>query len=109
MVTVHMVLVHLGERASTAHYACSHAITDLVGRQVWTGIKHYDAVSIVHNVVPVDPAEASLDQEDAFAAGRTDLVVDDHGISSFSAAQRNVRLEVLKDLVRLYVCPCALN
>jgi len=76
MVAVHLVLVHLWEGTATTHHSRSHAITDLVGGQVGTRIEHHDAVSIVHDVVPENPTEASLDQEDAFTARGTNLVVD---------------------------------
>ena len=76
---------------------------DLVVAYVHTGVEHDDAVTVVVDVVVLDPAEASFYTEDAFAPRLVDQVVEDHRVSRVGSSVSYVGLVVPIDLVLLYV------
>jgi hypothetical protein len=66
-------------------------------------IKDDDAVTIIIDVIVLDPAEAGLDGEDALWARLVDQVVQDYSVRGVVAAVRNICLVILKDVIFLYV------
>jgi len=55
-----LIFLHFGETTTTANDTCSHAVRDLVVNDVGSSIEHDNTISVVHNLVPHNPAEANF-------------------------------------------------
>ena len=66
-------------------------------------IKHYDSITIIVDVIMLDPAEAGLDAEDAFRSGLVNQVVQDDRVCRVVSAKSNIGFIVLINLIFLDV------
>lgn len=76
---------------------------DLIIAHVRTRVEHDYTVTVVVDVVVLDPAEASFYTEDTFAPGLVDQIVEDHRVSRVGSSVSYVGLVVPVDLVLLHI------
>lgn len=98
-VTEDWIAFYLRETAPTYNNACSLVLVDVVLCQVWTAVEHYNPIVVVVDLIVFNPAEATLDDEDAFATRRIDFIVDHYCFRGTVSAQGQICFEVGEDLV----------
>lgn len=81
VVSEDLVLFYLWEGGARADDARPLVLMDLVVAHVRARVEHYDTVTVVVDVIVLDPAEAAFYTEDSLTPRLVDQVVQDHSVS----------------------------
>ena len=103
VVSKDLVLFYLWERGARADDTRSLVFVNLIVAHVRTRVEHDYAVTVVVDVIVLDPAEASFYAEDTFTPGLVDQIVQYHSVSRVGPSVSYVGLVVAVDLVLLHV------
>ena len=109
IVSKNLILLNLRETGAWHDDTTTLVLMNLIVWNVIWAVKDDDAITIIIDVVMLDPTEAGLDGEDALWTRLVNQVIQDHGVCGIVAAVSNICLVILKDVILFYVSRCCVN
>ena len=103
IVSINLVLIYLRKAWATANNTTSLVLVYLVVWDVSAAVEENDSVTVVIDLVVLDPAEPCFDAEDALGPRLIDKIIQDHRVSWVIASICNVCFIVLKYFILLDV------
>lgn len=109
IVSKNLILLNLRETGAWHDDTTTLVLMNLIVWNVIWAVKDDDAITIIIDVVMLDPTEAGLDGEDALWTRLVNQVIQDHCVCGIVAAVSNICLVILKDVILFYVSRCCVN
>jgi len=66
VISENLILLNLGKTWSRANYSCTLILVDLIIWNVIAAIKHNDSVTVIIDIIMLNPTKTSFDAEDSF-------------------------------------------
>jgi hypothetical protein len=103
IVTINLILLDLWEAGSRANNTTSLILVNLVIWNMVAAIEHNDAVTVIINVVVLNPCKTCFYTENALRSRLVDEVIQNHSVCRVETTKCYVGLVVLVDVILLNI------
>lgn len=107
-IAVDLILLNFRVTGTAACYTTALVLADLITDNVRAGIEHDDTISVVSNIIFVNPGEAAFNTKDALLTTFFDFIVHNDCVTSCSASKGNIGLVIGAYHILFYVSERAL-